>query len=136
MTAPVKEQLCPWSLRRAAGCGGISRQGKDLFPTGAAGLLTPPPQAQVLAAGKAVNTNRMKSTWKKGMRGNYAKWKVTKCKQGGADRLFSRALPGIMLSTRVLCSLAVCSGLPRPLLLPCLEMGPYTTAIKFVNEDK
>lgn len=138
MTAPVKEQLCSWSLRRAAGCGGIARQGKDLFPPAGAGLFTPPPQAQVVAMGKAVNTNRMKSTWKKWMRENYAKWKVTKCKRGGGQtRLFSQgtAWPSCCLPV-VLCSLALGSSLPRPLLLQSLGMGPYTTMLKFVNLDK
>lgn len=46
--------------------------------------------------GKAVNTNRMKSTWKKRTRENYAKWKVTKCKRVGADPAFlpGHSLPG------------------------------------------
>lgn len=49
--------------------------------------------------GKAVNTKRMKSTWKKWTRENYAKWKVTKCKWGGGRPGFApRALSGIVLS--------------------------------------
>lgn len=125
MTASGSKQLCSWSLRRAAGCGGITRPAKDLFPPGGAVFFTPPPQAQVVAMGKAVTTKRMKSTGEKWTRENYAKWKVTKCKQGGDRPGFSpRALPEHHAVPMVLCSLALCRSLPRPLLLQSLGWTP------------
>lgn len=95
-----------------------------------------PPQAQVVAMGKAVNTKRMKSTGKKLTRENYAKWKVTKYKQGGDRPGFSpRALPGHRAVPMVLCSLALCSSLPRPLLLQSLAWTPRQLG-SFVSLDK
>lgn len=88
------------------------------------------------AMGKAVNTKRMKSTGKKSTRENYAKWKVTKYKQGGDRPGFSpRALPGHRAVPMVLCSLALCSSLPRPLLLQSLAWTPRQLG-SFVSLDK
>lgn len=64
------------------------------------------------------------------MRENHAKWKVTKCEWGG-DTAWAPCCPPV-----VLCSLALRSSLPRPLLLQSLGMGPHTTMLTFVNLEK
>ena len=104
----IEEQLCPCSLLWAGGhrrlrvepharrgaapavVGGTCPEPGDgpgavcsLSP-GGPGLFVPPPQTQLVAVGRAVNTKRMKSTRKNGQGG-----KVTK--QGGAAPAF---LPG------------------------------------------
>lgn len=63
----------------------------------------------------------MTSTWKKMDKNgkNYAKWKVTKLKRGSGEAVhafLSRVLPGChVVPSMVLCILALCSSLPRPL---------------------